>query len=74
VTEAVYARTQVIDRWLTVDAEDVDLDTCGSCAVADTIVSIIDPVADYADLMETLFDFGAIRQAVAAASPWRSTR
>jgi phosphoglucomutase len=33
--------------------------------VADTIVSIIDPVADYADLMETLFDFGAIRQAVA---------
>ena len=66
VTEAVYARTQVIDRWLTVDAEDVDLDTCGSSAVADTIVSIIDPVADYADLMETLFDFGAIRQAVAS--------
>ena len=65
VTEAVYARTQLIDRWLTVDAEDVDLDTCGSCAVADTIVSIIDPVADYADLMETLFDFGAIRRAVA---------
>ncbi|ODU69741.1 MAG: alpha-D-glucose phosphate-specific phosphoglucomutase [Novosphingobium sp. SCN 66-18] len=65
VTEAVYARTQVIDRWLTVDAEDIDLDTCGSSAVADTIVSIIDPVADYADLMETLFDFGAIRQAVA---------
>ncbi len=65
VTEAVYARTQVIDRWLTVEAEDVDLDTCGSCAVADTIVSIIDPVADYADLMESLFDFGAIRQAVA---------
>lgn len=65
VTEAVYARTQVIDRWLTVDTEDVDLDTCGSSAVADTIVSIIDPVADYADLMETLFDFGAIRQAVA---------
>ena len=66
VTEAVYARTQVIDRWLTVEAEDVDLDTCGSSAVADTIVSIIDPVADYADLMETLFDFGAIRQAVAS--------
>ncbi|GAO53887.1 alpha-D-glucose phosphate-specific phosphoglucomutase [Novosphingobium sp. MD-1] len=66
VTEAVYARTQVIDRWLTVDAEDVDLDTCGSSAVADTIVSIIDPVADYADLMERLFDFGAIRQAVAS--------
>ncbi|QCI94478.1 alpha-D-glucose phosphate-specific phosphoglucomutase [Novosphingobium sp. EMRT-2] len=65
VTEAVYARTQVIDRWLTLEAEDVDLDTCGSSAVADTIVSIIDPVADYADLMETLFDFGAIRQAVA---------
>lgn len=64
VTEAIYARTQTIDRWLAVEADDIDLDTCGSVAVGDCQVSVIDPVADYADLMETLFDFGAIRAAV----------
>lgn len=66
VTDAIYARTQVIDRWLTVEAPDVDLDACGSVAVGGMTVSVIDPVADYADLMETLFDFAAIRAKVAA--------
>ncbi|MBB3358663.1 MULTISPECIES: alpha-D-glucose phosphate-specific phosphoglucomutase [unclassified Novosphingobium] len=65
VTEAIYARTQTIDRWLAVDAADIDLDTCGSVDVGGCQVSVIDPVADYADLMETLFDFAAIRAAVA---------
>lgn len=65
VTEAIYARTQTIDRWLTVEVEDVDLDQCGSADVGGMIVSVIDPVADYADLMEELFDFGVIRAAVA---------
>ncbi|MDF8332436.1 alpha-D-glucose phosphate-specific phosphoglucomutase [Novosphingobium cyanobacteriorum] len=64
VTEAVYLRTQTIDRWLTVESADVDLDACGSTRCGDMTVSVIDPVADYADLMETLFDFGTIRSAV----------
>ena len=65
VTEAIYARTLTIDRWLTVEAEDVDLDTLGETQVGDLVVSVIDPVSDYADLMETLFDFPAIRAVVA---------
>jgi phosphoglucomutase len=65
VTEAIYARTQTIDRWLTVECEDVELDECGSSDVGGMIVSVIDPVVDYADLMEELFDFGMIRAAVA---------
>ncbi len=65
VTEAIYARTTSIDRWLTVDAGDVDLDSLGETAVGGLTVSVIDPVADYADLMETLFDFAAIRTVVA---------
>ncbi|MDD3797980.1 MAG: alpha-D-glucose phosphate-specific phosphoglucomutase [Novosphingobium sp.] len=65
VTEAVYARTQEIDRWLTVDAPDIDLDTLGTTQVGGMTVEVIDPVADYAELMESLFDFAAIRQAVA---------
>lgn len=66
VTEAIYARTQTIDRWLTVDAPDVDLDTPGSTSVGNLTVEVIDSVADYAELMESLFDFNAIRANVAA--------
>ena len=63
VTEAIYARTKTIDRWLMVEGE-VDLDRIGTSQVGEMVVEVIDPVADYADLMEDLFDFGAIRAAV----------
>ncbi|MFZ1743038.1 MAG: alpha-D-glucose phosphate-specific phosphoglucomutase [Pontixanthobacter sp.] len=63
VTEAIYARTQSIDRWLTVETADIDLDTDGSVAVAGMTVEVIDPVTDYAELMESMFDFGTIRAA-----------
>ncbi len=63
VTEAIHARTLSIDRWLSVDAADVDLDTIGTTAVGGMPVEVVDPVADYAALMEELFDFEAIRSA-----------
>lgn len=65
VTEAIYARTRTIDRWLAEDTPDIDLDVIGTAQVGALTVEVIDPVADYAALMETLFDFPAIRAAVA---------
>ncbi len=65
VTGAIHARTLEIDRWLDVEAPDVDLDDLGVTRVGDMRVEVIDPVADYAALMEELFDFEAIRAAVA---------
>jgi len=62
VTEAIYARTQAIDRYLTVEAGPVDIDHCGSSSLGGMAVEVIDPVADYAALMEELFDFEAIHQ------------
>ncbi len=64
ITDAIHARTTQIERWLDVDAPDVDLDRSGQSSVGGMSVEVIDPVKDYADLMETLFDFGAIRKAV----------
>lgn len=61
VTDAIYANTQAITRWLTVDAADIDLDRLGAVDVGGMAVEIVDPVADYAALMERLFDFDAIR-------------
>ncbi|MEG8021460.1 alpha-D-glucose phosphate-specific phosphoglucomutase [Sphingomonas aerolata] len=61
ITDAINARTLDIDRWLTVDAADIDLDQDGEVMVGDMPVEVVDPVDDYAALMETLFDFDAIR-------------
>ena len=61
VTEAIFTRTGIISRWLSVDAPDIDLDVLGATTVGSLAVKVIDPVADYADLMEELFDFEAIR-------------
>jgi phosphoglucomutase len=61
VTDAIFARTLTIDRYLIVEAPEVGLDHDGETRVGDMVVEIIDPVADYAALMETLFDFDAIR-------------
>ena len=63
ITDAINARTLEIDRWLTVDAADLDLDQDGEVMVGDMPVEVVDPVEDYAALMETLFDFDAIRAA-----------
>ncbi len=60
VTEAIFARTKVIDRILMSDAPDLDLDTIGTQTLEEMTVAVIDPVADYQALMETLFDFDAI--------------
>ena len=63
VTEAIYARTQTIREYRTLDAPDLDLDRLGEHRLGDAVVEVIDPVADYTALMERLFDFAAIRAA-----------
>ncbi|MBW8322050.1 MAG: alpha-D-glucose phosphate-specific phosphoglucomutase [Arenimonas sp.] len=61
ITDAIFARSTVIDSYRIVDAADVDLDKLGSTEIDGMTVEVIDPVADYAALMEELFDFAAIR-------------
>ncbi|TCP34292.1 alpha-D-glucose phosphate-specific phosphoglucomutase [Sphingomonas sp. BK235] len=63
VTEAIHARTLSLSEWRAADSADVDLDTLGEVTVEGMTVEVIDPVADYAALMERLFDFAAIRAA-----------
>jgi len=71
ITDAVYARSKVIDSYKTVEAPDVALGEIGAQRVGDMVVEIIDPVADYAALMQTLFDFAAIRQLFASGFTMR---
>jgi len=61
ITEAIYRRSLQITQYRTMDTPDVDLDTEGTVHVGDMKVRIVDPVSDYAELMEHLFDFERIR-------------
>lgn len=61
LTTAVYQRTQALSAYTTCDAPDLPLDRLGIHTVEHTVVEVIDPVADYAELMRGLFDFDAIR-------------
>lgn len=60
VTAAIFAASQRIDHYLTMETADIDLDRLGTVRLGGTEVEVIDPVADYADLMESLFDFPKI--------------
>ena len=60
VTAEIFARTLDINEYHIAEAQDVDLDTQGATVLAGMDVEIVDPVADYAALMEELFDFDAI--------------
>ncbi|MEC4812930.1 MAG: alpha-D-glucose phosphate-specific phosphoglucomutase [Scytonema sp. PMC 1069.18] len=64
VTEAIYARSKVIDSYKIMDAADINLDTLGSFMLGDMQVEVIDSVNDYAELMQSLFDFNRIRDLV----------
>jgi phosphoglucomutase len=64
ITDAIFAKTKSISSYQVSDAPDVDLDRLGKSEVEGTIVEVIDPVTDYAELMQTLFDFDAIRAAI----------
>lgn len=65
MTEAIYATSLKLQAYRTVQAPDVDLARLGTSKVADMEVEVLDSVQDYADLMQSLFDFAAIRALIA---------
>jgi phosphoglucomutase len=62
VTEAIFARSKAIASYRILEAGDVDLDRLGRTQLGAMLVEVVDAVADYAELMESLFDFDRIRQ------------
>ncbi|MBU2147281.1 MAG: alpha-D-glucose phosphate-specific phosphoglucomutase, partial [Alphaproteobacteria bacterium] len=62
LTDAIFARTKTISRYRIADFDPVDIDTIATTSAGGMAVEVVDPVADYAELMESLFDFDAIRR------------
>ncbi len=61
-TEAIFACTEKISEYKTLEVDDIALDQIGTVQLGEMQVEVIDPVADYAALMESIFDFDAIRE------------
>jgi phosphoglucomutase len=61
ITEAIHARSTNIGQYRILDCPDIDLDRLGRQSMGPMQVEVFDPVADYAELMRSLFDFDAIR-------------
>jgi phosphoglucomutase len=61
LTEAIYARTRELAEYHIFDHPNLQLHELGTFTIGDSAIHIIDPIADYAELMEQLFDFDAIR-------------
>jgi phosphoglucomutase len=61
VTERIYAETQTLKVYLTLEHKNIDLDTQGTTRVGNCDVVIIDSLEDYTAVMEELFDFDKLR-------------
>ncbi len=61
LTDAIFQQTLSMAQYSTIDADDIDLDNLATLQLAQCQIDIIDPVSDYADLMESMFDFSAMK-------------
>ncbi len=60
ITDRIFAATQTLSGYDILEAEDVDLGALGEHLLGGMVVEVVDPVSDYATLMDELFDFEAI--------------
>jgi len=68
VTDEIYHRTKTITEYKIIEAKDVDLDKLGIFQLGEMVVEVIDSVADYTELMQSLFDFDRIRQLITSGN------
>ncbi|MDP3743481.1 MAG: alpha-D-glucose phosphate-specific phosphoglucomutase [Methylotenera sp.] len=72
VTDEVFAKSKVITQYKIADLPVVNIDILGEVVFSGVgagetfTVQVIDAVQDYADLMQSLFDFSAIKQLLAS--------
>ena len=61
ITEAIFLASTQLSEYKIASAETVDLSQCADLDYGEMKIRILDPVSDYATLMESLFDFDLIK-------------
>ena len=64
ITDEIYGFTQTVETLKMADIPDVDLSKVGVTKFGDFEVEVIDPVADYLELAQEVFDFDLIKSLV----------
>ncbi|CAL5367104.1 unnamed protein product [Camellia sinensis] len=64
ITDKIYGNTLSISEIKMAEIPDVDLSCVGVTKYGNFIVEVVDPVSDYLELMENVFDFSLIRSLV----------
>jgi len=64
VTDAIYENTLSISEYQIDAFENINLSTAGQTKVGDLTIDVIDSVADYADMMQEIYDFELMAQGV----------
>lgn len=62
VSDRIFANSQTISEFKTADAADVDLSRLGMQNLEGMEIEIVDPISDYVELMEKIFDFELIKK------------
>lgn len=62
VTERIYARTRTLTEYRIAHHDPVPLEREGEWQLRATRVCVVDPIADYAAIMQEIFDFAALRR------------
>ncbi|MBT8437551.1 MAG: alpha-D-glucose phosphate-specific phosphoglucomutase [Gammaproteobacteria bacterium] len=68
LSEAIFQRSREIEQYHILESSGIDLGRSGIQPLGEMQVEVIDPVADYAELMEQLFDFQRIRELLIGGS------
>ena len=71
LTAKIFEATTTISTYKTIDAANVDLSSVGTTTNDGMSIQVVDSVSDYQALMETLFDFDAIRALFASGFTMR---
>ena len=65
-TDALFQNSKTISEYKIARINDIDLDVIGQQQIDDVKVTIIDSVADYAELMAQIFDFDLIKNSISS--------
>ena len=62
VSDKIYENTKNIKEYKIMDVPDIDLSRLGTFKLGEMVIEVIDPVKDYVEMMENIFDFSALKQ------------
>lgn len=62
ITDAIYKNSQSIAEYKIFDSADIDLSKIGTQKLGNMTIEIIDPINDYVEMLEKIFDFEALKK------------